>query len=132
MDKVARFSAIRRVPGAETLRELIAVTLTLDYAPPPASRVRWWPAFAAGIVLLAAVGILWNSTALAQQLIGWGSCGTGRQAVGQQLYFIMPATAAIPGGCWSYTGTTGLPALLSRMSFVTSLGVRAIRRVGLA
>jgi hypothetical protein len=88
--------------------------------------VRWRAVFAAGIALLAAVGILWNSTALAQQLIGWGSCGTGRQAVGQQLYFIMPATAAIPGGCWWYTGTTGLPALLSRMSFVTSLAGWAV------
>jgi hypothetical protein len=58
---------------------------------------------------------------LAQSLIEWGSCGTGRQEVGQQLLFFMPITCAVPGGCWWHARSLAVGVLLCRLSFVASV-----------
>ena len=75
----------------------------------------------ASIAGISAVLIVWRSTALAQSLIEWGSCGTGRQEVGQQFLFFMPLTCAVPAGCWWYARSLAFGVLLSRLLFLTSV-----------
>jgi hypothetical protein len=104
------------------------LAISLDYSSPqtPRPNARRDGAITAAVAFVAAVLIIGHSTSLAQQLITWGSCGTGRHEVGQELIFFMPLTCAVPGWCWWHARALGYGVALSRLAFVSAIAGWAV------